>query len=246
MAHYPQQGSQQGYPPQQGYPQQGAPQQGAPQQGYPQQGAPQQGAPQQGYPQQGAPQGAQQGAPNTQFNQHWYAQYYNQLNPTELQQMQQWFSSMDRDKSGSVAANELANVAIGGIVLGLENGCALIRVFDVDKNGTIDFYEYAALHKFLLNMQQLFAIGDKDRSGKLDQNEISQALVAGGFRLGPLAVTSLYRKYNKSGFGISQADFIGLVAHVALVRSIFEAKDFNKTGTVPITEEQLVEITSNF
>jgi Ca2+-binding EF-hand superfamily protein len=44
---------------------------------------------------------------------------------------------MDRDNSGSISANELANVAVGGSVLGIDNGMKLIRVFDVDNNGTI-------------------------------------------------------------------------------------------------------------
>ena len=42
--------------------------------------------------------------------------------------------SMDRDNSGSISANELANVAVGGSVLGIDNGMKLIRVFDVDGN----------------------------------------------------------------------------------------------------------------
>lgn len=44
---------------------------------------------------------------------------------------------MDRDGSGSISANELANVAVGGSVLGIENGMKVIRVFDVDGNGKI-------------------------------------------------------------------------------------------------------------
>jgi Ca2+-binding EF-hand superfamily protein len=50
---------------------------------------------------------------------------------------------MDRDNSGSISANELANVAVGGSVLGIDNGMKLIRVFDVDGNGTIGTFSFS-------------------------------------------------------------------------------------------------------
>jgi len=153
---------------------------------------------------------------------------------------------MDKDRSGSIAANELANVAIGGTPIGIETAGKLIRVFDVDKNGTIDFYEYAALHKFLLSMQALFQQQDRDRSGTLDANEIGSALAAGGFRMGPLAIQSLFRKYNKSGYGITTVEFLGLVAHVAQVKSIFEWRDKQRSGQVVLDMDSLLEITSDF
>jgi Ca2+-binding EF-hand superfamily protein len=53
--------------------------------------------------------------------------------------------SMDRDNSGSISANELANVAVGGSVLGIDNGMKLIRVFDVDGNGTIGTSSFSRL-----------------------------------------------------------------------------------------------------
>lgn len=176
----------------------------------------------------------------------WYTQYYHQISPQEMQQVRQWFMSMDRDRSGSISANELANVAIGGVPIGFETAVKLIRVFDVDKNGTIDFYEYGALHKFLLSMQALFQQQDRDRNGRLDANEIGAALSAGGFRLGPVATQSMFRKYNKSGYGISTVEFLGLVAHVAQVKSLFEWRDKQKTGQVTLDMDSLLEITSDF
>jgi len=44
---------------------------------------------------------------------------------------------MDRDGSGSISGSELANVAIGGIRLGIEIAIKLIRIFDTDGNGEI-------------------------------------------------------------------------------------------------------------
>eukprot|EP01089_Gocevia_fonbrunei_P022224 TRINITY_DN8907_c0_g1_i1.p1 TRINITY_DN8907_c0_g1~~TRINITY_DN8907_c0_g1_i1.p1 ORF type:complete len:253 (+),score=51.99 TRINITY_DN8907_c0_g1_i1:94-852(+) len=226
-----------GFAPQGGYPPQ--------QQGYP----PQSGYPSQaGYQPGGPPMGSQGGPapPNTNFRGQWYSSYYNQIPPQELQTLQMWFTSMDRDRSGSISANELANVAIGGMTLGLDIAVRLIRVFDVDKNGTIDFYEYASLHKFLMNIQSLFQMADRDRSGRLDQAEIGPAVASGGFRVGPTSVSALYRKYNKTGYGLTMVDFIGMVAHIAQVKSLFESKDTAKTGSVNLNFDQLTELTTLF
>ena len=62
-------------------------------------------------------------------------QYYQQNNQNELAELQkvrlivarkkyshefQWFRSVDRDGSGTITSDELANVAIGGIRLGID------------------------------------------------------------------------------------------------------------------------------
>ena len=185
----PQQG---GYPPQQGY---GAPQQqgyGAPQQGY--------GAPQQpGQP--GQPgQSGQPGQPG-QPGQNWVetgfplclsvqltlspqaSALYDQIPPQEIARLQQWFAGVDRDRSGSISAPELATVVFGGKPIGVPTATKLIKVFDRDNSGTIDFREYAALNQYLMNMFNAFANADRDRSGFVDTNEIHQAMSAAGFQL---------------------------------------------------------------
>jgi len=175
----------------------------------------------------------------------WFTQLYNQMGPQEMQQVRQWFMSVDRDRSGSITANELANVAIGGIVIGIDIAVKLIRVFDLNKNGNIDFDEYAALHKFLLNMQGLFQQQDKDHNGRLDSNEMASALTAGGFVMGPIAFQSLYRKYNQTGQGISMVEFLAVIAHVAQVRSLFEWRDSQRSGQITLDLASLLEITAS-
>jgi Ca2+-binding EF-hand superfamily protein len=160
--------------------------------------------------------------------------------------MRSWFAAMDRDRSGSIASNELANVAIGGLPIGLETAVKLIRIFDVDKNGTIDFYEYAALHKFLLNMQSLFQQQDTNRDGRLSSNEVVTALHAGGFKLSDQAAQALYRKYNRTGFGVNLVEFLALIAHVAQAKSVFEWRDNQKTGQISLTMDAFLEVTSEF
>jgi len=161
-----------------------------------------------------------------------------------MQELQKWFRSVDRDGSGTINAAELANVAIGGIRLGLETAIKLVRVFDVDNNGAIDFQEYASLHKFLLSMQATFSQGDKDKNGRLDAQEIHQALQVGGFTMSYQTCAALHRKYNISGSGLNMQEFIHLVAHVALAKTAFEVKDREKKGSISLNYDQLLELTS--
>eukprot|EP01104_Vermistella_antarctica_P018827 TRINITY_DN7131_c0_g1_i1.p2 TRINITY_DN7131_c0_g1~~TRINITY_DN7131_c0_g1_i1.p2 ORF type:complete len:140 (-),score=31.24 TRINITY_DN7131_c0_g1_i1:393-812(-) len=130
------------------------------------------GAPQQGY---GAPQQGGYGAPPPQ-QQQWYGNYYNQIAPTEMQQLQAWFGSVDRDGSGHITAHEMTGAQYGGAPLRYETAVKLIKVFDRDYSGTIDFYEYASLHKFICAMSHAFIQNDRDRNGTLDSQEILGAL----------------------------------------------------------------------
>mmetsp|Transcript_26300 Transcript_26300/g.73512 ORF Transcript_26300/g.73512 Transcript_26300/m.73512 type:complete len:234 (+) Transcript_26300:83-784(+) len=229
------------------YPNQGY---GAPRQGY--------GAPQ-GYPQQGGQYlqpGMQQpggmggmgvsmvGAPPPTF-QGWATQYYYQLKPQELQELKQWFVSVDRDRSQSISVHELQNLAFGGIPLGFDNALKLIKVFDRDFSGTIDFYEYASLHKFIQAMQAAFIRADQNRNSQLDAAEIHNALLSSGFQLQIHAVQALFRKYARGRTGIGFGDFLGLASDIALLRSKFEWADSRRSGYISITLDQLITMAAD-
>jgi len=176
----------------------------------------------------------------------WCGQYSAQIPPHELQELQQWFRMIDRDGSGAIAANELANVAVGGTVLGIDNGIKLIRVFDADGNGSIDFKEYASLHRFLLSMQQTYRMQDKDGNGRLDAGEIHQAIMASGFNMPCSTSHALYTKYNSSGMGLNMVEWISLVAHIALARSLLERLDFDRDGRITVNLDMLYELSASF
>merc|ERR1712232_311311 len=60
----------------------------------------------------------------------------------------------------------------------------LVKVFDKDRSGTIDFIEYASMHQFITLMQKSFTQADRDRNGSLDAHEIHAALQSSGFTIG--------------------------------------------------------------
>jgi len=223
---YPPSQPQGAYPLQGGYPSQGV---------YPPQPQSQGTYPPPSYP---PPQSQQQ-------PQIWASSYYSQVQQNELYELQKWFNAVDKDRSGTISANELANVAVGGVRLGIETAIKLVRIFDVDGNGQIDFREYAALHKFLMSMQQVFATCDKDRNGRLDSQEIHEALRIGGFSISYPASSALYRKYDTTAYGLDMAQWISLVAHVAMTRTTFEIRDRERRGQVTFTFDQLLEFSAS-
>jgi len=180
--------------------------------------------------------------PSTGFNNSWFAGYYNQMGNNELYELQSWFQSVDRDRSGSISANELAVVTFNGQPLGYQAAAKMLQVFDRDRSGNISFYEYAALHKFMMVLQNAFFAGDRDRSGRLDGREIHVALGVAGFQLSFNTVQALMRKYDTSGYGITFPDFLLLCATVAQGRSLFELKDTRRTGQLSFNLDQLLEL----
>jgi Ca2+-binding EF-hand superfamily protein len=59
------------------------------------------------------------------------------LNQQELQNLQAWFTAVDKDRSGSISAIELAAMPLGNGQLGLETAQKLIKAFDKDYSGAI-------------------------------------------------------------------------------------------------------------
>jgi len=166
--------------------------------------------------------------------------FYNQINPQEMQQLQSFFSAMDKDKSGQVSAQELSNLSFGGERFSLETARMLVKVFDKDRSGEISFQEYAALHKFIMTMEQAYMAFDKDRSRSLDLNEVRMALQQGGFLLGPETVQILYTRFVKNQRGLSLEGFIQLCSYLGMLRSAFSQFDRMGTGWIQVNLDQFV------
>lgn len=89
-----------------------------------------------------------------------------------------WLSCISHiiDRSGAVSATEISSVPIAGQRLSAATAKELVKNFDLDRSGEIEFVEFAALNQFVLNLHQGFQATDRDRSGKLDASEIITAL----------------------------------------------------------------------
>ena len=73
----------------------------------------------------------------------WYEKYYKQLGPGQIEHLKKWFDSVDKDRSGSIDANELSNMIMPGTgnyagrKIGLPAAKSLINLFDYNHSGSI-------------------------------------------------------------------------------------------------------------
>ncbi|EGC34833.1 hypothetical protein DICPUDRAFT_55539 [Dictyostelium purpureum] len=183
-------------------------------------------------------------APPQRFTTFWYYSLYTQIQQAQLYEMQAWFMSVDLNRNGQISAQELQYLMIGGTHLGIETASKLVKVFDCNRSGQIDFYEYAALHQFINNLYRSFCANDRNFSGTIDAHEIHNALMTSGFNLPFHTVNYLFLKISPSGYGLLFTQFLSLCGTVALTRSLFEWNDPMRTGMVHLNLTQLYDIVS--
>jgi len=166
-------------------------------------------------------------------------------------ELQAWFTSVDRDKSGSISARELMTMRWPGNKTFNLGACeALIKVFDTDRSGEISFQEFTQLYGFVLSMQQAFTSFDRDNSGRLDYTEVTQALVQLGYRFAQQTVDNVMKKFGKRTWNKGQQldfdDWILLCSFLGAMRATFDTMDRQRSGTISLNLEQLVSVASAF
>ena len=71
---------------------------------------------------------------------------------------------------------------------------------DTVRSGTIGFNEFSGLWKYIKDWQNVFRHFDRDRSGSIDGQELSNALQQFGYNLSPPLLRLLESKYGECPF----------------------------------------------
>lgn len=88
-------------------------------------------------------------------------------------------------------------------------------MFDKEKNGTIDLYEFQALYNYINAWLGVFRSFDHDNSGSIQENELSAALTQMGYRLSPEFISFLIKKSDPKGHSSITVDqFIVLCVQI--------------------------------
>jgi len=239
--------SYQGYQGQQGYPPQG-------QQGYPPQG-------QQGYPPQGQPYGSQyqQQPYGSQYQQQPYGSQYQQQPygsqyqqpyypppPNANNQYWQWFSAVDRNRSGELDVDELRQALLNsdGSVFEPDTVQLLISMHDKRNRGTVNFEEFTNLYTYIQEWKKCYTAFDRDRSQNIDKNELKTALYNFGYRkVSDNIISLLERKYAKNGqFNFDR--FITCSVIISNLTTAFETVDKSQrnNGVIELNYDKFLEI----
>lgn len=234
------------------------------QQGHPQQGYQQQGYQQQGYHQQRPRTGQHYAGVNPSYGQQPPPGYSAQAPPYQQQRpngpppggphappqgidpvLWGWFQSVDRDRSGSITADELRQALTNSnwSHFNAETCRLMIGMFDKNRSGTIDVYEFAALWKYIQDWKACFDGFDRDRSGTIDQNELDQAFKTFGYRLSPNFCQLCVRVFDRgSALTMKFDDFIQCCVMLKSLTDAFRKHDTSQRGVINVSYEQFLEM----
>lgn len=167
-----------------------------------------------------------------------------QVNP----ETQNFFNQVDKDRSGKINAQELQAALVNGKGQNFtDQACTLmISMFDADRSGTIDVYEFEKLFNYVNQWLNCFKAYDRDQSGAIEEAELLQALTQMGFRFSPQFVQfliSINDSVNHKEISVDQ--FIVLCVKVQRFTDAFRQKDTQQQGVITIGFEEFLGIALN-
>ncbi|CAD5171534.1 unnamed protein product, partial [Musa acuminata subsp. malaccensis] len=155
--------------------------------------------------------------------------------------LREWFERVDSNRSGNITALQLQGaLSVGNLDFSLSIVQQMIRMYDFDGNGTMNFEEFVALNKFLLKVQNLFTVLERGR-GYLNPDDVYEGLVRLGFSLDSPSFLTVCESFDKNKKGMVRLDeFISLCIFVQSARNLFNSFDTTKQGRVTLDFNQFV------
>lgn len=153
------------------------------------------------------------------------------------------FKAVDKSGTGQLTEKELRAALVNGDWTSFDPHTVkmMIRMFDVDKTGSINFDEFCGLWSFLAAWRNLFDRFDEDHSGYISFDEYSKALVAFGYRLTPTFVGILYRTYEKGAGGNMSFDlFVQSCIGLKRMTDVFKRYDEDRDGYITLSFEEFL------
>ncbi|XP_076004941.1 grancalcin [Genypterus blacodes] len=188
----------------------------------------------------GAPMGGHMGGPPQQGG---YGAYgggypmtYGAPPPATNDPMWSYFTAI-AGQDGEIDAEELqrclTQTGISGSYspFSMETCRIMIAMLDRDFTGKMGFNEFKELFTALNGWKQNFMMFDQDRSGTVEQHEMSQAITAMGYRISPQALTAIIKRYNKNG-RIFFDDYVTCCVKLRSLTENFRRRDTMQQGSV--------------
>ncbi|KAI1532707.1 FRQ1 Ca2+-binding protein EF-Hand superfamily [Pyrenophora tritici-repentis] len=148
------------------------------------------------------------------------------------------FGAVDKNKSGELTEAELRTALVNGDWTPFDPHTVrmMIRMFDTNRSGTVNFDEFCGLWGFLSAWRSLFDRFDQDHSGNISYPEFNEALVAFGYRLSQQFVALLYRTYERdSRNGLSFDLFVQACISLKRMTDVFKKYDEDRDGYITLS-----------
>ena len=149
----------------------------------------------------------------------------HELSGQEFEELKELFRNIDTDGNGSISSEEL----VASSMCTQEDVESIKAIYDVDKDGKIDFIEYLKAMteikyekgEFRLGIIQLYQILDKNKDGAISKDEIKLAFLLPSpvDRIAEQLIGEMFDDFDKNGDGkITQEEFTQL----AVASKLFE------------------------
>ncbi|ELT89230.1 hypothetical protein CAPTEDRAFT_151788 [Capitella teleta] len=159
--------------------------------------------------------------------------------------IQQWFVSVDQDRSGQISTSELQQALTNSNWSRFnEETCHLmIGLFDRDMSGTINLGEFQALWTYIQQWKGVFDQFDRDRSGFIDANELNNAYTQMGYRLSPAFSSMVVFRYDPQfRRQLSLDNFIQSCVLLKTITDTFRQKDAQAQGVINVGYEEFLSM----
>lgn len=151
------------------------------------------------------------------------------------------FQVADQDGSGIIDDKELQRALSSyNQSFSIRTVHLLMYTFTNTNTRKIGPKEFTQVFYSLQNWRANFEKFDRDRSGKIDQNELREALMSLGFAVSPVVLDLLVSKFDKTGGknkAIEYDNFIECCLTVKGLTEKFKEKDTAYTGNATFTYE---------
>lgn len=170
------------------------------------------------------------------------------------QQLFPLFRAANTSHSGSLTEHELGSALVNGDYTSFHPRTVkvMIRMFDRDGNGVINFDEFVSLWRYLAAWRELFDRFDEDRSGRISLQEFEKALVAFGYRLSPPFVSVLFKTFESktrqlhgpprspNHTGMSFDLFVQACISLKRMTDVFKRYDDDRDGYITVSFEEFL------
>jgi len=116
----------------------------------------------------------------------------------------------------------------------------MIKMFDSNLTGTIEINEFGQLFAYIQQWKAMFEGFDKDRNGRLDPGEFTQALQQMGYRFSPVFIQNLLTKLSPRECKLTLDNFILVLVQIRRLTDSFRTRDTQMAGAATLQYEDFV------
>lgn len=120
----------------------------------------------------------------------------------------------------------------------LETCRLMISLLDRDNSGTLNFTEFQSLWSALHMWRDTFHRFDRDRSGRINPVELSQAIQSYGYNISQAVGNTILKRYSRHGL-INFDDFIAVSVKVRALSEAFRRHDPSGQGYATLSYDDV-------